>query len=240
MKASEFVKRVDDATDRFLVPLGWALIVAMAALLVLVPPVSGGEPPRNYGLAALPDPIPPDGVRRDEMANDGRPRYLLNGDPVDERTAFHAMADSDLFADDSKLPWVTLVGPKAERDRIRADFKLPPLAGIPCRLKGYDPGAGPVKDFPPGLIHLQAPNGRPLFAADAYNGAAWLAAGLRDALAGYDASKDPGPGKPYPKPAPPPVPAVPAAPPRRAVTLPAWAVYASVVVFVFLIFRGKK
>jgi hypothetical protein len=238
MKASGFYRAAEAALDFLIPPLAALFLLAAAYVLFSVPAATGQQPAKFHGLAAVPDPIPPDGIRREEMANDGQPRYLLNGNPVDERTAFHAVASSDLFDDDSKLPWVTLVGPKAERDRVRADFNAAPLSEIPCRLKGYDPGAAPVADFPAGLIHLQAANGRLLFTADAYHGPAWLAKGLKGALAGYDPAKDPGPGEPYPKPTPPKVPD--AKPGRTSVTVPIWAMYAFAVAIVFLIFRGKK
>jgi len=156
--------------------------------------------------------IPPGGVRWDEIPDDGREHYSISGRPANRDTMFAAMgAGGDgKVPEDAAFPWVTVVGPDDVRAKVLKDFRENLyLIGLKVRVTAFPAGHRAVADFPPGVIHLQAPNGRLLFSLPTYPGPDKLGAAIATALDNYDASKDPGPGKPYPKlepPAPTPAP----------------------------------
>jgi hypothetical protein len=171
-------------------------------------PCEAAPPPRKA------QQYPPGGVSRDEMRPTGKDRFSVCGVPCEVEAFRAAMAGAGpQLVDDSKYPYVYVIGSEADRDRVFKDFADDfALVYLKVRLKGYPPGHPQVRDYPPGLIHLQAPNGRPLKSWASYDGPAKLAADLKTAIDAYDPAKDPGVGKPYPKPTPP---APPAPPPPK-------------------------
>lgn len=143
-------------------------------------------------------------------------RYRLNGREVSREEAVAALEGRpptyqgpQSFPDDSAKLCLTVIGPKAERDRVLADLdSSPALAWAKGRYKvqGYDPDNWAVARYrfvtsgrP--TIYLQEPGGRDLLRVDAYPGPAELSAKLQEAEKlrspdpNYDPAKDPG-GKP--------------------------------------------
>ncbi len=161
---------------------------------------------------------PPGGVARNKFIGEGRNRYILSGrevEPPEALAAIEAGGSGGDLTDDSTYPFLTVVGSEADRDRILKDARdTLVLSSLKLRWKAFPPGHKMVADFPAGLLHLQAPNGRPLGSLAAYDGPEKLAEWVKTRMAVYDPSKDPGPGKPYPwpKPAPPKTPDAPVQP----------------------------
>jgi hypothetical protein len=169
-----------------------------------------GEPP-----VPPPDPaagavgqLPPGGVDWDKVP--AGEHYSVSGRPADRRQAVAAIG-ADGVPDDAGLPYLVCIGSDSDRERFRREAAG---LGVPLRLKDYPAAWKGSTDYPPGLIHLQAPNGRPLLSWRENPGPDRLRVEVAAKLAEYNPTLDPGPGKPYPWPVKPtPPPAQPDAPP---------------------------
>jgi hypothetical protein len=169
------------------------------------------------GQAAAPVPSwQTSGVETDKIGR--RDKVTLNGHEIDRRRALEVLAKG--VPDDSKLPKLTVIGGKADRDRVTKDLETHP-ALAPFRgkfaVQSYEPGDPMLKGlkFPDGSPSIliqradRAVIGRNL--SGKYAGPEELAQALPGALRradpDYDPMKDPDLIKPVPVPVPIPVPA---------------------------------
>jgi hypothetical protein len=135
-------------------------------------------------------------------------RYTVNGSEVHKGEAFGLIGGGGQLADDSAKLRLTIIGPDAERAKVRQDLETAPaLAEFRDKLL--------VQDYPPEhwavrcgfktdghpTIYCQAPDGKVLHRQDSYTTAEDLAGALRKADPNYQPSKDPDKSKPDPKPA---------------------------------------
>ena len=138
------------------------------------------------------------GIDLARMPKHGMPVYRRNGVEISREDALNAVAKG--LPDDMNKLWLTLIGPKADRDRV--------VAGLPAdirervKLNAYDPdhwavAQGFVNTGKP-TIYLQAPGnpgGEVLHRQDDFQGAKDFEA-IRKAVADYDSRKDPDLRKP--------------------------------------------
>lgn len=130
-------------------------------------------------------------------------QLTLNGVPITRRQAMLLIGDG--LPDDAQHPWITIIGPDAERKAILADLDtnpaLAPYKGR-WRVQEYTPeqwplqGVGFVTEGKPVVIYLQASAGQVLHRQDCYKGPEQLALALRKADPAYDPKKDPDLTKP--------------------------------------------
>jgi hypothetical protein len=144
-------------------------------------------------------PIPPPVALHNGLA--WRPRgerYYLDGRSVDASEAVGSLGGEGL-ADDSGLPYLTLIGPAAERAKVEADLKTAPELAVfagKYRLQSYAPsdwavtGVGFVASGTP-TIYYQRADGKALHRQDEYRGAKALADVLRRADPNYKPEADP-------------------------------------------------
>lgn len=127
-------------------------------------------------------------------------RYSINGMPVTKELAQQILGDEKRIPNDANSLRLTVIGPDAERRRVRDDLEKSPL------LSAHQ-GKLAVQDYPPDhwavaqagfftggkpTIYLQTPDGKVLHRQDDYDdGAEGLAAALRRANPNYDFKKDP-------------------------------------------------
>lgn len=114
------------------------------------------------------------------------------------------------FPNDTDRLRVTVIGPKAETDKVRADWEASPLlahARDLCVFQAYDPSAphegwalrcGFLHDGQPVTVYVQLPSGRVRSHTKGYPGAALLAEAVRKADPNYHSDKDPDLTKPSP------------------------------------------
>ncbi len=130
----------------------------------------------------------------------GQERYRLSGRIVSRDAALAALTD------DSQLPYLTVIGPPAQRQQVLADLDTnPELASWKgkLRVQGYDPSEwtvasswGFVTTGTP-TIYLQTAAGKVLHRQDDYaGGACALALALRKADPSYQPAVDPNLSKP--------------------------------------------
>ncbi len=139
-----------------------------------------------------------------------RPTYRINGRNAD-RAEVHAALTGGL-PDDSGLSRLTLIGAKADCDRVAGDLANHP-ALAPCRgkliVRSFAPDHWAVKDLGfktdgKPTLYCQTPNGLVLHRQDDYEGGPEaLAEALRKADPAYDPNKDPDkrkndPSSPFP------------------------------------------
>jgi hypothetical protein len=150
----------------------------------------------------------PTGVDLDRCS--GKESYKINGCEVSAADAHDAVGKGGL-TDDSKKPWLVIIGPDAaSRKRVLDDIDAhPALKGVKDTwiVKAYDPahwhlGVGFKTDGKPSIYAMSAPiNGKAnvLHRQDDYNGGPdALAYALRKTDPNYDPSKDPDLRKPSP------------------------------------------
>jgi hypothetical protein len=147
--------------------------------------------------------LPPDGVQWDQIGLPDSPIYRLNGKPCSKQEAYAAIEKS--LVDDSKLPWLVVIGSDEDRKKVLADLERD-AALIPfrdkLRVQAYPPthwvpqSYGFKTDGRP-TIYLQAPDGTVLHRQDDYEGgAAALAEAIRKADPNYRPANDPDKRKP--------------------------------------------
>lgn len=148
----------------------------------------------------------PTGVVKSELGKHGT-RYLISEkgvtrevdrDKAIERLEPYVRTGGEL-TDDSKKPRLTLIGPKADRERALAE--LPAELKTKWLVQSYEPTDWAIKNYGfvttgTPTIYLQEPSGKVMFRQDAYEGPkTWDA--VRKADPTYDPNKDPN-GKPSP------------------------------------------
>jgi hypothetical protein len=169
--------------------------------------------PGQFGAACEPPvELPGEQIGGLEWRPSGIERAELNGRTVAKRRVIEALSGFDGHEDgppdDSDKPWLTIIGQKADRDRVINDLEThPALREIAAghRVQCYAPDYWAVQGF--GFrtdgrptIYVQDAAGRVLHRQDDYDGAEQLAGALRRP-GPYDPATDPDRRKkPEPKP----------------------------------------
>jgi hypothetical protein len=137
---------------------------------------------------------PPTGVVAEKVGQFGE-RYILNGKPVPKHEAIEAVVAGQL-PDDAHKQRLTIIGAKADRDRVLADLEHAELLRSDLVVQDYEPDAPLIRglgfkgDGTP-TIYLQAPSGKVLWRMDRYEGVEPLASAIRRARPDYDPNTDP-------------------------------------------------
>lgn len=129
-------------------------------------------------------------------------RYVVNGREVSQGEAHRAVGDA--IPDESKKLTVTLIGSKAERDKVAADLRtLDPATAARVNVWSVPPDHHSLKDTETGqvvgktdghpTVYVQAPDGKVLHRQD---DAVQAVEAVRKAVKGYDPAKDPDLRKP--------------------------------------------
>lgn len=131
-------------------------------------------------------------------------KIILNGREASRKEAVEAIrqAGPGVPDDSAKLSFTVISGDKALRERIAADMNAPGMKDLKDRVieKYYDPNGPERPLLAPGFvtseptIYLQAPDGKVLARASAYN--AQTLEGLRKQLPDYKPAVDPDPNAP--------------------------------------------
>lgn len=159
------------------------------------PPVK--EPPARK--APVPCEVQNYGIDLEALKNYKGPAYSINGRKA---SRYDALAKLGSFTDDADRPFLTIIGPKDDCDRVRADIdNLPVLKQVRdnWRVQSYpadDMARAVIADdgFKTGghpTIYLQSPDGTVLHRQDNYQSAEQLAQAARRADPKYDPNKDP-------------------------------------------------
>jgi hypothetical protein len=121
--------------------------------------------------------------------------YQINGRPASRAEVVKEIASAGLD-DDSRKPWITVIGSPEEKARALEDLENDPEVGKVFRLKGYEPDHWALRcGFAAGgrpTIYVQDAGGKVLHRQDDYQGGmSALAEALRKTKQGYDPKKDP-------------------------------------------------
>ncbi len=124
------------------------------------------------------------------------PKYEICGKKVCKQQAIAAASG---LPDDAALPWITVIGPEAERKAALAALKADPEVMRHFRVKAYAPdawqvqGVGFVTTGKP-TVYVQGPDGKVLYRQDHFVGGLDAIRGaLRKANPDYRPEADPGP-----------------------------------------------